>query len=260
MKALILAAGYGTRLYPLTEKTAKPLLPLVGRPIINRLLDQLNTIAELDHIYVVTNEKFAADFERWAADLQNAKPITVVNDGTTSDDDKLGAIGDMHFVIEKYGINEPLLIVGGDNAFTFDLAEFVRFFHEHGSSVGLYKLDDLQAITRYNETVLDERGRITSFHEKPPDPKSNLFAICLYLYTAEDVQRVAEYLDNGNNPDAPGHYVAWLYKRSELYGVALPGTWYDIGDLDAYKEAEQFFSERPGSGPPQQPTTHTQNS
>lgn len=242
MKALILAAGYGTRLYPLTKNTAKPLLPLAGRPIINRLLDQLNAIAELDHIYVVTNEKFAADFERWAADLKNAKPITVVNDGTRSDGDKLGAIGDIHHVIQQHRINEPLLIVGGDNAFTFDLTKFVRFFHEHGSSVGLYELDDLEAIKRFNETVLDKRGRITSFREKPPDPRSKLFAICLYLYSAEDVRRIAEYLDNGNNPDAPGHYVAWLYKRSDLYGVALPGTWYDIGDLQAYEEAERFFT------------------
>jgi glucose-1-phosphate thymidylyltransferase len=242
------------------KNTAKPLLPLAGKPIINHLVDQLNAIDDIDRIYVVTNDKFAADFERWAAELNNPRPITVVNDGTTSDEDKRGAIGDIHYVIQQHHIEEPLLIVGGDNAFTFDLTEFVRFFREHGSSVGLYELDDLEAIKRFNEIVLDERGRITSFREKPPDPKSKLFAICLYLYSADDVRRVAEYLQNGNNPDAPGHYVAWLYTRSELYGVALPGTWYDIGDLHAYKEAEQFFSERPARGPQQHPTTHTHDS
>lgn len=244
MKALVLAAGYGTRLYPLTKNRAKPLLPVGGKPIINYLLEGLVAIDELDRIYVVTNNRFAPDFERWAAEVESAPPITVVNDGTTSDDDKLGAIGDMHLVIEQYEINEPLLIVGGDNIFTFDFREFVRFYREHGSSVGLYELDDLEAVKRYNETVLDKGGRIVSFREKPPDPTSKLFAVCLYLYTAEDVRRVADYLGEGNDADAPGHYVEWLHRRSDVYGFAFPGTWYDIGDLDAYKEADRLFSAR----------------
>lgn len=246
MKALILAAGYGTRLYPLTKNKAKPLLPVAGKPIINHLLDRLATIEALDHIYVVTNDKFAGDFERWAAETQCRKPITAVNDATTSDDDKLGAIGDIHLVIERHAIDEPLLIVGGDNIFTFDLNEFVRFYDAHGSAVGLYGLDDLEAIKRYNEIVLDPGGRIISFREKPPDPKSNLFAICLYLYAADDVRRVAQYIAEGNNPDAPGHYLAWLHTRSHVYGCPLQGTWYDIGDLRAYEEAERFFSQPGG--------------
>ena len=246
MNALILAAGYGTRLYPLTRDTAKPLLEVAGKPIIDYLLEQLNTIGELDHIYVVTNARFAADFERWAAETGSATPVTVINDGTTSDGDKLGAIGDMQLVIEQRGIDGPLLIVGGDNIFTFDLADFVRFFNGHGSSVGLYELDDLEAIKLYNETVLDERGRIVSFREKPPDPKSNLFAICLYLYSGQDVGRVKQYLAEGGNPDAPGHYVAWLYKQTDVYGCALSGRWYDIGDLAAYEEADAFFTSQGG--------------
>jgi glucose-1-phosphate thymidylyltransferase len=247
MKALILAAGYGTRLYPLTKNRAKPLLPVAGKPIINYLLDQLVTIEALDHIYVVTNDKFAADFERWAAETPSPKPITSVNDATTSDDDKLGAIGDIHLVIERHAIAEPLLIVGGDNIFTFDLNEFVRFYDAHGSSVGLYRVDDLDAIKRYNETVLDAGGRIVSFREKPPDPTSNLFAICLYLYATDDVRRVAQYIAEGNNPDAPGHYLAWLHTRSRVYGCPLQGTWFDIGDLRAYEEAERFFAKEPGN-------------
>lgn len=247
MKALILAAGYGTRLYPLTKNKAKPLLPVGGKPIINYLLDQINAIEALDRIYVVTNNKFAGDFERWAAEVESATPVTAINDGTQSDDDKLGAIGDMNLVIEKCGVNEPLLIVGGDNIFTFDFAEFVRFYNEHGSSVGLHELDDLEAINRYNEIVLDETDRIVSFREKPPDPKSNLFAVCLYLYAPEDVRRVAHYLGDGNNPDAPGHYVAWLHTRSRVYGFPFPGAWYDIGDLEAYEEADRFFTEQGGA-------------
>ena len=244
MKALILAAGYATRLYPLTKNKAKPLLPVAGKPIIDYLLDRLNTIDDIDGIYVVTNQKFATDFERWAAETPSAKPITAINDGTTSDDDKRGAIGDIGFVIEHQAVDEPMLIVGGDNIFAFDLGELVRFFKAHGSTVGLHELDDVEAVKRYNEVVLDDGGRIVSFREKPPDPKSNLFAICLYLYTADDVARVSQYLSEGNNPDAPGHYVAWLHTRTDVYGCPLTGAWYDIGDLDAYREADRFFRER----------------
>jgi len=244
MKALILAAGYGTRLYPLTKDKAKPLLPVAGKPIINYLLDELERIDEIDHIYVVTNEKFSKPFAAWAADTPCRKPITSVNDGTLSNDDRLGAIGDINLVIEKERIREPMFIVGGDNIFTFDFREFVAFYNAHGSSVGLYKIDDLEAIKRFNETVLDKTGRIASFREKPPDPKSTLFAVCLYCYTADDVGRVKQYLDEGGNPDAPGHYVAWLHKRSKVYGFPFPGTWYDIGDLKAYEDADRFFAER----------------
>jgi glucose-1-phosphate thymidylyltransferase len=244
MKALILAAGYGTRLYPLTRNKAKPLLPVAGKPIINYLLEQLERIDEIDHIYVVTNEKFSKAFAAWAAETPCVKPITSINDGTLSDDDKLGAIGDMQLVIEQQRIREPMLIVGGDNIFTFDFRELVAFYNAHGSCVGLYELDNLEAIKRYNETVLDKRGRITSFREKPPDPKSKLFAVCLYCYTAGDVARVKQYLDAGNNPDAPGHYVAWLHKQTAVYGFAFPGQWFDIGNLEAYEEAERFFAEQ----------------
>jgi glucose-1-phosphate thymidylyltransferase len=244
MKALILAAGYATRLYPLTKNKAKPLLPVAGKPIINYLVDRLNAIDEIDEIFVVTNRKFAGDFEQWAADASSAKPIVAINDGTTSDDDKLGAIGDIGFVIEQQAVDEPMLIAGGDNIFTFDLGPFVEFFRTHGSTVGLHELDDTEAVKRYNEIMLDERGRIVSFREKPPDPKSNLFAICLYLYTAADVARIAQYLREGNNPDAPGHYVAWLYTRTDVYGCPLGGAWYDIGDLDAYREADGFFTQQ----------------
>jgi len=243
MKALILAAGYGTRLYPLTRDKAKPLLPVGGKPIINYLLDEIERIDEIDHIYVVTNEKFSKPFAAWAADTPCRKPITSINDGTLSNDDRLGAIGDINLAVDKHQIDDSMLIVGGDNIFTFDFRDFAAFYNAHGSSVGLYKLDDLEAIKRYNETVLDTTGRITSFREKPPDPKSNLFAVCLYCYAAEDVARVRQYLDAGNNPDAPGHYVAWLHKQTNVYGYPFAGTWYDIGDLKAYEEADRFFAE-----------------
>ena len=244
MKALILAAGYATRLYPLTKDKAKPLLPVGGKPIINYIIDHLEGIDEIDTIYVVTNEKFSRDFEEWGRNLSSSKEIITINDGTTADGTKLGAIGDIDFVIRTGQIDDDLLVVGGDNLFDFDMRRFVDFFEAHGNTVALHSLDDREALKRYNEICLDENGRIISFREKPEDPQTDHFAICLYLYNREGVSLVKKYLDEGNNPDAPGYYVQWLYKQTDVYGVPLSGTWYDIGDLEVYNAADRDYSAR----------------
>jgi glucose-1-phosphate thymidylyltransferase len=244
MKALVLAAGYGTRLHPLTTQTAKPLLPLGGKAIVEYLVEQLDGIAEIDRIDIVTNDRFAAAFERWARRAQGATPIAVVNDGTSSNEERLGAIGAMHYAVTSRGIDEALLVVGGDQAYTFDFGEFVRFFHGHGSSVALHRIRDPEAIKRYSEVRLDGRGRIVEFREKPAVPRYELCATCLYLYTPADVGRIGEYLESGGNRDAPGYYVGWLHTRTDVYGYEFGGAWFDIGDRAVYDEADRFFTER----------------
>ncbi len=244
MKALVLAAGYGTRLRPLTTHTAKPLLPLGGRPIVEYLVQQLDAIAEIGRIDIVTNDRFAAAFERWANGLAADTPIAIVNDGTSSNEERLGAIGAMHYVVTSRGIDEALLVVGGDQAYTFDFGLFVRFFQGHGSSVALHRIRDPEAIKRYSEVRLDERGRIVEFREKPAAPRYELCATCLYLYTPADVGRIGEYLESGGNRDAPGHYVGWLHTRADVYGYEFEGPWFDIGDRAVYEEADRFFAER----------------
>ena len=241
MKALILAAGYATRLYPLTENRAKPLLPVRGRPMIDYILDHLEKIDDIDKIFVVTNDKFSSDFQKWAEDVKDSKEIVVVNDGTTSDDDKLGAIGDIYFVVKDRNVDDDLLVVAGDNLFDFDMEYFVEFFKTHGNCVALYSLNDKAALKRYNEIKLDENNRIYSFLEKPENPQTDSFAIALYIYNRKGVKLVGKYLEEGNNPDAPGYYIQWLHKQIDVYGVPLSGIWYDIGNLEVYEKADREY-------------------
>jgi glucose-1-phosphate thymidylyltransferase len=244
MKALILAAGYGTRLHPLTRNRAKPLLPIAGRPIIDYLVEQLDRLDEIDRIYVVTNDRFAAAFESWSRAVGAASPITIINDGTTSNADRLGGIGDMHFAVQAAAVDDDLLVAGGDQIYTFDFGELVRFYHAHGSAVALHRIADPELVKRYSEVWLDEHARIVELREKPAQPKYDLCAACLYVYRPEHVALLDSYLDAGENPDAPGYFAGWLHSRVELYGYEFPGVWYDIGDTAVYEEADRFFTGR----------------
>src|SRR5438093_7345966 len=167
MEALILAAGYATRLGQLTQNRAKPLLQVGPRPMIDYIFCQLAEMPAIRRVSVVTNHKFAAQFADWAASHGSAKPVSVINDGTTSDADKLGAIGDIRLVLRRNALDDDLLIVAGDNLFDFELARFVSFFREHGTSVGLYDTRDLEIMKHYAVVELDAAHRITEFQEKP---------------------------------------------------------------------------------------------
>lgn len=241
MKALILAAGYGTRLYPLTRDKPKPLLPVAGRPMLEHILKKIEKVEEVDKIYVVTNEKFAGHFRDWKDTCQSRKEIKIINDATISDEDKRGAIGDMQLVVEKEGVNDDLLVVAGDNLFRFNLGDFVTFFRKKGTSVGLYDFQDREAVKRYSIVEVNEDKKIISFREKPSHPATTLIAICLYLFPREKLNLISEYLKEGNNPDAPGFYIAWLHRREPVYGFVFEGKWYDIGDLKCYEEANREY-------------------
>lgn len=244
MKALILAAGYATRLYPLTENKAKPLLPIAGKPIINYIVESLEGIPGLDRIYVVTNAKFAASFEEWARGRQRGKPIRVVNDGTKSDADKLGAIGDIHFVLEREKINDDLLIVAGDNLYETELKEFVAFFESKGRfpSIAYYDIRDLSAAKRFGIIEVNGSQQVIRFEEKPAAPRGTLAAAGLYLFSASKLQLIRDYVADKQNKDAPGFYVSWLVKKDKVYAFPLKGKWYDIGDLGSYERANQEVS------------------
>ncbi len=239
MKALILAAGYGTRLYPLTKDKPKPLLPVAGKPMVEHVLKKIEEIETIDEVYIVTNEKFAGHFREWKDTYAGRKKIKIINDETISDEDKKGAIGDMRLVIEKEGINDDLLVVAGDNLFEFDLRDFIDFFRDKGTSVGLYDFRDREAVKRYSIVEIDADKKVLNFQEKPSEPSTTLIAICLYLFPKGKLNLITEYLKEGNNPDAPGFYIAWLHRREPVYGFVFEGKWYDIGDLKCYEEANQ---------------------
>ncbi len=241
MKALILAAGYATRLYPLTRDKPKGLLPIAGRPMIEHILEKIESVEEIDEIYVVTNERFTRHFQAWRDGYRGKNKVQILNDGTTADGSKLGAIGDMKFAVEEKGIDDDLFVVAGDNLFQFNLSQFFSFFKGKGTSVALRHIEDKESVKRYSMVKLDEKGRIIDFQEKPAHPTTTLVAVCMYMFPRDKLGLFSTYLNEGNNPDAPGFYIAWLHKREPVYGFIFQGQWFDIGDLQCYQEADREY-------------------
>lgn len=246
MKLLILAAGYATRLYPLTKNTAKPLLEVAGRPMIEHVLATTDGIRELDGIFVVTNEKFARDFEAWAVAYRQSRPsclpITVVNDHSTDDSNKLGAIGDIQLAIDSQQIADDLLIIGGDNLFKSSLVELARLAAKRGPTLGVYDIGNLEEMKKYGCVSLDADGRIIEFVEKSPQPKTTLAAMCLYYYPRAVLPLIDQYVKEGNNPDQPGRLIAWLYPRQAVYAHPIRGQWLDIGSFETLEQANREFA------------------
>jgi glucose-1-phosphate thymidylyltransferase len=239
MKLLVIAAGYATRLYPLTLDRPKALLPVGGRPLLDRVLDALAGIGA-DETYVVTNARFAPQFEEWAA---GRRGLRILDDGTTSDEDKLGAIGDIAFVLREAHVDDDLVVVAGDNLFSEDLVDFGRYARERDEPVlALYDVGDLAQMSKYNAIETDAEGRITFFEEKPATPTSTLTGIALYFYPRRLLPLIHQYLLEGNNPDQPGRLVEWLHSRVDFYTWRVPGRWYDIGSAETLREADDAFS------------------
>lgn len=250
MKLLILAAGYATRLRPLTDNQAKPLLPVAGRPMIDHVIEKLvgklpaGADCIVDEIHVVTNNKFTPHFTKWAQEhggTYAGRPLRVWNDGTLTNEDRLGAIGDIKFVLDQAKLDDDLIVVAGDNLFSDDLSDYVRQAREKGILVGVYDVKDLQEIRKYNNLGLDASGRITFFEEKPQEPKSTITAIALYHYPRTTLPLIRQYIAEGNNPDQPGRLVQWLYPKVPCYTYEVKGQWLDIGSKETYEEAQHLF-------------------
>lgn len=264
MNVLILAAGYATRLYPLTLHQPKPLLPVAGKPMVEHVLDHLTPVKGIRHVYVVTNAKFVGAFERWAAHYrQDVCPLkfTVVNDGSTDDSNKLGAIGDIHFVLTHEKIQDDLIVVAGDNLFSQSLEGFAARGREIQAPVlGVYDVRSLDLVRKYNAITVAPDGRITYFEEKPVRPASTLSGIALYYYPRAVLPRIHDYIAEGNNADQPGRLIQWLYPKTPVYAWQVPGLWYDIGSRESLEEADRIFAALPPSstaGLPPTPSTRT---
>lgn len=246
MKALLLGAGYGTRLYPLTKNVPKPLLPIGKKPMVEWILDRLIPVPGVDGVALVTNARFAQAFEAWAKLYRCPVPVRIYNDGTTSNDDRLGAVGDIQFTIREGKIDDDLLVVAGDNLFEFDVAKVVKFGKEKGGPVVCLK--DMKhagsLISQYSVVTLDQSKRIVDFEEKPKQPKTSLISICLYYFPKSTLSLVDRYLAEGNNKDQPGWYIQWLVKTVSTYGFVIDGLWFDIGDIDSYNKANEIFEKR----------------
>ena len=242
MKAIILAAGYATRLYPLTINKPKALLTINEKPIINYIVEQINTIDVVDEIYVVTNHKFIDSFADWQNEIESRAKITDLDDGTTSEQDRKGAIGDIAFVIQKMNINDELLVVAGDNFFTYPLKNYYDFYKQKDKDCVCVKVwNDEKTLRNFGIALLDQNNKVLDIEEKPENPKSNTVVFAMYLYQKDTIPLFEKYLSQGNNPDAPGNFPAWLYKQKEVYAYTFKGECYDIGTPESYQEVQALF-------------------
>ena len=245
MKGLILAAGYATRLYPLTKNTPKPLLKVAGKTILDYIVEKMDRVADIDEIIIVTNNKFASHFEEWAEEAEYSKEFTVVNDGTLTNEDRLGAIGDTQYVIEKLELADDLMIVAGDNLFDFELTDFVDFFKEVGTDcITAYAEEDEEQIKRAGVVDLDENSKVLSFEEKPAEPKSNFAVPAFYIYEKDTLSFFKKYLEAGNDPDAPGNFIPFLIEEKPVHAFQFEGKRYDIGTVESYERVQNIFEER----------------
>ncbi|MBD3313138.1 NTP transferase domain-containing protein [Candidatus Woesearchaeota archaeon] len=245
IKAIILAAGYATRLYPLTKDKPKPLLPVAGKPMIDYIMEKLEPVKDIDTVYVVTNAKFYDKFSAWAENYSTEKKIRIVNDNSTSEDDKLGAIGDMKYVIDNEGIDDDLLVVGGDNLFDFDAKDVVDFFYDKNEPVVvLHDIKEHELATRFGVVDIDGNEKLISFEEKPQNPSTTLIAICFYIFPKDKLDMIDEYIKKGNNPDQPGRYIEWLHRQTHVYGFVFEGSWFDIGNHDKLAEANEIYERK----------------
>jgi glucose-1-phosphate thymidylyltransferase len=247
MKAIILAAGYATRLYPLTKDKPKPLLDIAGKTIIEYLLDDFRKIYALDTVYVVTNAKFAPVFETWAEKQEHREhpfpfQIVIVNDGTTSNETRLGAIADIQFVIEKHNIDDDLLVAAGDNIFQFDFTDLAKFYSTMDSDIIVaQELNDPERLKTRGVVQFDENKRVIGFQEKPAEPKSKFVAPALYIHKRDSIKFYFEYLNFQNNPDAPGYFIKWLYPQTAVHAFVMPKPAIDIGTLERYERVCREF-------------------
>ncbi|MFH0753660.1 MAG: nucleotidyltransferase family protein [Candidatus Omnitrophota bacterium] len=244
MKVLILAGGYGTRLYPVVKDTPKALLDVCGKSLIDHVIDKLVPLSGIEEVCVVTNDKFAGLLSAWAA--RNSRmpfPIRVINDGTKVPEERLGAVGDILFVVDKELTASDWLVAGSDNLFDASIEDFVAFARSKGpdATVGAYDIRDVKAASKYGVVSVDAMGRIAALEEKPALPKSSLISMCLYYFPKEVLPFIRRYVDETHATDTTGGCIQWLYKNTPVYGFKFQGKWYDIGSLESYDEAQKYF-------------------
>ena len=240
MKCLILAAGYATRLYPLTENFPKPLLKVQGKTILDWLLEDIHQSGEIDQYVVISNHKFVHHFRNWANEHQ--LPITVLDDGTDSNETRLGAVRDMQFAIDTLGLKDDLLVIAGDNLLDFSLTDFIRYQRKKETTcIMRYYEPSVEKLHKTGVAVVDDEDRVVSREEKPAEPKSHWCTPPFYIYKASDVSLVNVGIESGCGVDAPGSFIAWLSTQTIVHAYEMPGKRYDIGNLASYEEVQKNY-------------------
>lgn len=241
MKCLILAAGYATRLYPLTENFPKPLLEVGDKTILDWLVDDIDTAGLVDEYVVISNHKFARHFQAWAEG--KAMNVTVVDDGTDSNETRLGAVKDLQFAIEKLGLDDDMLVIAGDNLLDFSLTAFIRYAAQKKTPcVMRYCEPDEGRLHKCGVLQVDADDRVISMEEKPAQPKSHWCCPPFYFYTAEAARLVKAGIAAGCGTDAPGSYIAWLCRQTAVFAMEMPGSRFDVGNLESYQKIRQTYA------------------
>ena len=240
MKCLILAAGYATRLYPLTENFPKPLLDVGGKTILDWLVDDIDTSGEVDEYVVISNHKYACHFENWAKNKM--QKISVVDDGTDTNETRLGAVKDIQFAIEKLGLEDDMLVVAGDNVLDFSLTRFVAYAKEKATScIMRFYEPEFQKLIKCGVVTVDETDKVLGMTEKSPTPATHWCCPPFYYYTRNDARLVQKGIDSGCGTDAPGSYIAWLCTQTKVHAMEMPGKRYDIGNLESYEKVKSEY-------------------
>ncbi len=240
MKCLILAAGYATRLYPLTENFPKPLLDVGGKTILDWLVDDIHTAGLVDEFVVISNHKFAHHFDKWAT--TKAMKVTVVDDGTDSNETRLGAVKDIQFAIDQLSLDDDMLVIAGDNVLDFSLTKFLAYAKEKGTScIMRYYERSEKKLVKCGVVEIDENDRIVSMEEKPAAPKSHWCCPPFYYYTQADAKLVARGIEAGCGTDAPGSYIAWLCTQTPVFAMEMPGKRFDVGNLESYNKIKEEY-------------------
>lgn len=247
MKVLILAAGYAVRLGELTKDTPKPLLLINNRRIIDRILDKVKDIDGADAIYLVTNNKFFEKFKAWLDGSDDKDKISLINDGTDTNETRLGAIRDMELAINEKKIDDDLLVIAGDNLFDFDIKKFIAFAEKHKgyASVALHDIKQLELARNFGVLKIDDKGKVIDFEEKPEHPKSSLISTGVYYFPKNKLALIRKYVKMQDKKlDAPGYYLSWVSKNDTVYGFTFTEDWYDIGNIESYEKANREYSEK----------------
>lgn len=242
MKCVILAAGYATRLYPLTKDKPKSLLPVGGKTILERLIDKIDQVPQINEIILVSNARFAEQFESYIKKIGQNNRITIINDGSWNNENRLGAVADLGLAIERSQIDDDILVLAGDNFFDFSLRDFVAYFHTiNADCITTYVEENFEALQRTGVAELDPSGRVLSFEEKPKNPRSNNAVPPFYIYTRATIKSIQQFLHSGKNIDTPGQFVSWLAEKQPVFTYRFVGLRYDIGSIVGYEKIKRIF-------------------
>lgn len=247
MKAIVLAGGFARRLLPLTKDTPKPLLPVCGKPIIEYVVESLASVPGIDRIYISVNRRFEGHFRKWLSRTKPPKETEIFSEPSMKEEEKRGAVGALSLLIEEKSIDDDMLVIAGDNLFDFDMARFTGG-HNGVPMVALYDImESARASGKYGVVVLGEGNVIKEFHEKPQNPSSSLVSTGCYFFPRSSIAMIQQYLGEGHNPDAPGFFISWLAKKTDVHGFVFgpENRWFDIGSVESYENANNTFRKKP---------------